>query len=469
MPEQRDLTTRSAEPAVPGLASKLGLFDATMIVMGGMVGGGIFINPYVVAERVHTPALIVGVWVVGGVIALLGAFVYAELGARMPQVGGEYAYLRQAFHPLLGFLYGWVALLVIGPGGAAAVAVTFARYAQHLFKIPVPETVLAAAAVAALILVNCFGVRPGSNVQSLLMVLKSVALTGLIVCGAWFLLGKHPEAQTVAWRPLIGEPVSPGLFAAIGAAMVPVMFSYGGWQTGNFVAAEIRDPRKNLSRGLLLGVAGVVVLYVGANFVYVSVLGPAGLAGSHTPGFAVMQRIAGAKGAQFIAIGITISALGFLSQTVLTYPRLLFAMAEDGLVPHGIARLHPRYRVPTIAIALLGAVTIAAILIGNYEQLLNYVEVMDCLFFGMTALCLFVFRRPAAADDVKADALGNLVLYRMPGHPLTTVIFIGVCWAVTGVTVYRYPVNSLAGFAILFAGVPFYFGWRRLTRKSNAH
>jgi APA family basic amino acid/polyamine antiporter len=467
MSQKANSKRQSEGSSAPRLAAKLGLFDATMIVMGGMVGGGIFINPYVVAERVHTPALIVGVWAMGGVVALLGACVYAELGARLPRAGGEYAYLRDAFHPLLGFLYGWVALLVIGPGGAAAVAVTFARYAQQLLKVGVPEKLLAVAAVAVLTVINCYGVRSGSNVQSLLMILKSVALAGLIAAGAWYLAGRPEIAAARTGSSAMEGHVSLGLFGALGAAMVPVMFSYGGWQTGNFVAAEIRNPRKNLSRGLLLGVAGVVVLYVAANFVYVGVLGPAGLAASHTPGFEVMQRVAGAKGAAFIAIGITISALGFLSQTVLTYPRVLFAMAEDGLMPRGMARLHPRYRVPVIAIALLGAITIAAILLGNYEQLLNYVEAMDCLFFGATAACLFLFRRRDALAGGNSTAQQGG--YRLPGHPLTTILFIAVCWAVVGVTLYRYPSNSLIGFAILLTGIPAYFLWKKLGRKADAH
>jgi len=248
----------AVEPAVTGaprLARRLGVFDATMIVMGGIIGSGIFVNPHVVAERVHSPALIVGAWVAGGVIALLGAFVWAELAVRRPQVGGQYAYLRDAYHPAVAFVYGWALLLVIQTGGMAAVAITFARYFREITHVPLGEPALAALALGLLVAVNCIGVRAGSTVQSALMVLKIVAICALVAAGLFF-AGRPADASAVS-STLHGRDTLLGF----GAAMTPVMFAFGGWQTASFVSAEMRDPRRDLARGLLIGVLGVIALF----------------------------------------------------------------------------------------------------------------------------------------------------------------------------------------------------------------
>jgi len=427
----------------PQLARKLGLFDATMIVMGGIIGSGIFMNPSVVALQVHTPFLILGAWVLGGLFALIAAFIWAELAALRPDVGGQYAYLREAFHPGLAFLYGWVLLLVIQTGGMAAVAVTFARYFVELTNLPISSPYLAAIVLAALTVINCLGVRAGSTVQSILMVLKIVAIAMLVVCG--FLFASRSETSTV----LLDRPPSVDLLTAFGAALVPVIFSYGGWQTATFIAGEIKEPRKNLPRGLIFGVTGVVVLYLAANVVYVSVLGTAGLAASSAPASDVMRRALGDFGARLIAAGIAISTVGFLSQSMLTAPRVYFAMAKDGLFFNLVGMVHPRTRAPIVAIALQGLLAIVIAVLGTYERILNYVVSVDTIFFGLTACCIFVFRRREPGS-----------VNRVPGHPLTTILFIAVCWLVVINTVYRYPENTLIGIAIMVAGIPAYLFWR---------
>ncbi|HEU5412074.1 MAG TPA: amino acid permease [Candidatus Acidoferrales bacterium] len=448
-----------------GLAARLGIFDATMIVMGGIIGAGIFINPYVVAQQVHTPALILGAWIAGGVIALGGAFIWAELAATMPRVGGQYAYLREAYHPLLAFLYGWVLLLVIQTGGMAAVAVTFAQYFLQLAPMHASENLLAISALAILTGVNCLGVRAGSTVQSALMVLKIVAIAALVLFGMIFLAHRGifggPPAPP---RGLLDRPVSFDLVTAFGAALVPVLFSYGGWQTANFVAEEIREPRKNLPRALVTGVVGVILLYLSVNFVCVYVLGSAGLAGTTVPASAVMRVALGSKGSTLIAVGITISALGFLSQSILTAPRVYFAMAEDGLFFRSVAWLDPRRRVPVVAIAVQGLAAILIALSGRYDQILSYVVSMDFLFFGLTATCIFVFRRrtagPAGASRER--------FARMPGHPITTFLFVSICWLVVINTIFKYPRNTAVGFGILLAGIPAYFFWAYQKKRSGA-
>jgi len=435
---------------------QVGLFDATMIVMGGIIGAGIFINPYVVAQQLHTPVLILSVWIAGGVVAILGAFIYAELAARMPEVGGQYAYLREAFHPAVGFLYGWVLLLVIEAGGMAAVTVTFARYLLDLTGWRLTDRAVVVITLACLTLVNCLGVRLGSRVQSILMVMKIGAIATLIAAGLFLVKAPHP-----LWHPVLDRKPSLDLITAIGAAMVPVLFAFGGWQTANFIAAEVKDPERNLSRALVMGVAGVIVLYVGVNFVCVRALGPQGLADTKVPATSVMRIAMGDTGARLIALGIAVSTLGFLSQSILTAPRVYFAMARDKLFFQSVARVTERTHVPVVAIVLQSLWTLVVALSGRYEQILNYVVSMDFIFFGLTGASLFVFRRregPAVKEG-----------YRVPWHPFTTGLFVLACWLVVANTIYKYPMNSLLGMGILLLGIPAYALWaaKQKTQDGN--
>jgi APA family basic amino acid/polyamine antiporter len=430
-----------------GLARRLGLFDATMLVMGGIIGSGIFVTPAEVARHVGTPALIIGAWLIGGVVALAGALVYAELAARKPAVGGQYTYLRDAYGPLPAFLYGWSLLLVIQSGGMAAVAITFARYLNAFVHLPVNDSAVAVAVLALLTLINCLGVRAGSNVQSILMLLKIGAIAALVGAGLWF----APEVS--GFRT--AAPMATSALAALGAALTPVMFSYGGWQTSSFVAGEMRDPARDLARGLLLGVAGVVILYTAVAFVCLHALGAEGLAASKTPASDVMRIALGERGASFIALGIAVSALGFLSQSMLTAPRVYFAMAEDGLFFRSVATVSARTRVPVVAIILQGAAATAIALSGTFGQILSYVVSVDFIFFGLTGAALFVFRHR------REPCTG----FTAPGHPVTTGLFVAACALVVIATVWNNPVNSLIGYAILLAGVPAFLYWRRVNAR----
>ena len=431
---------------------QLGPFDATMLVMGGIVGSGIFVNPHVVALHVHTPALILGVWLMGGVLVMLGAFIWAELATRLPGAGGQYLYLREAYHPCVAFVYGWVLLLVTQTGGMAAVAVVFARYYREITGISWSDSAIAACALLGLTAINCLGARAGSNVQSALMLMKIGAIAVMVAAGLWW-GGVEPMSQ-IRRLPLVGEPVSFGLLGAIGAAMIPVAFAYGGWQTASFVAGEMRDPRRDLSRGLIAGVIGVVLLYLSVNFVCVKVLGPAGLAATATPASAVMRAAWGDRGAQWIAIGIAISTLGFLSQGILTAPRVYYAMARDGLFFQSVGRLSARTGAPVVAIVLQGLAATAIALCGKYEQILNYEVSVDFISFALTAASLFVFRH----KDGGAPADG---IYRVPGHPYTTGLFVLACACIVAATVWTYPSNTVIGLAILLTGIPVYLYWSR--------
>jgi APA family basic amino acid/polyamine antiporter len=434
------------------LARRLTLFDATMIVMGGIVGAGIFMNPAVVAQEVGTPGAALGAWAVGGVFALVGAFIYAELAARRPAVGGQYAYLREAFHPLVAFLYAWTLLLVSQSGGMAAVAMTFARYFRELSGVGLGEGAIALSALGALTAVNCLGVRAGSNLQSVFMVLKIGAVAMLVA------FGFQAAAPMAAATAPEGGSTDVGL-TGFGAALVPVLFAYGGWQTSSFVAGELKSPERDLPRGLLIGVSGVVVLYLLVNYVCIRALGMTGLASTTTPASDVMRAALGDRGATLIAAGIAISTIGFLSQNLLTGPRVYFAMARDGTFFQSVARLHPRTRVPVVAIVLQGAIASLLALSGSYERILGFVVAIDWVFFGLTALALVVLRRRDASR-------GQDATFKVPGHPVTTLAFVAGAWLVVANTIDRFPANALAGLGLLVAGVPVYLFWRRVGVRS---
>jgi basic amino acid/polyamine antiporter, APA family len=420
---------------VPELARRLGAFDATMIVMGGIIGSGIFINPYVVARQAGSTPLIIGSWIAGGAIALVGAFVYAELAALRPESGGQYAYLRDAFHPIVGFLYGWALLLVVQSGGMAAVAVTFARYAKELTGMAMPEWLVAIITLLVLTIINVLGVRSGSNTQTLLMLSKLAALAMLIAAGTFFIR----ESK-------LAETATSGGASGLFAAMTAVMFAYGGWQTSSFIAGELKRPQRDLAIGLLAGVTGVILVYVAVNIVALRVLGPTGLAATTTPASTVMRVAFGERGAQLIAAGIAVSTLGFLAQSMLTAPRVYHAMAQDGLFFESVGRVHPVTRAPHIAIALQGLVAMVIAVSGRYEQILSYVVATDFIFFGLTGLALFVFRR-------RTPAHGG---FRAPGHPVSTAVFTIACWVIVVTTVVRSPIHSAIGLAIVLSGALFY-------------
>jgi len=329
----------------------------------------------------------------------------------------------------------------------AAVAMTFAGYFRELTGSSLTTATVAVGTLLALTAVNCLGVRAGSNVQSALMMLKIVAVAVLVVVGA---------SATVVRReapPVAGGSVP---LVALAAAMVPVLFAYGGWQTASFVSGEMHAPRRDLPRALLIGVLGVVILYVAVNVVCLEVLGPDGLAQTSTPASEVMRRVLGAPGARLIAAGIAVSTVGFLSQGMLTAPRVYFAMARDGVFFRAVAHVSERSRAPVVAIALQGAWASVIALSGRYEQILNYVVALDAVFFGLTGAALLVLRhrepRPASGA------------FRMPGHPWTTILFVGAFWALALNTVFRNPRSAGIGVLILLAGIPAYFLWQRSPR-----
>lgn len=439
------MSSDGASATGPVLARRLGLPDATLVVVGGIVGAGIFLNPSVVARQMASPVWILAAWAAGGLVALMGAWIYAELGSERPEAGGQYVYFREAYHPAVAFLYGWGLLWVIQSGGMAAVAVTFAMYARGLMGWGFDDRLIAVTALLGLTGINCLGVRAGATTQSALTVLKSLAIAGLIAAG---LLGSVSALPA----PASGStpPVPEGdLFLLLGA-LVPVLFAYGGWQTAGFLAGEVRDPARTLPRALVLGITGVITLYLATNLACLRALGPEALAATQTPASDVMRRTLGEPGARWIAVGILVSTLGFLSQGMLTAPRVYFAMARDRLFFPWLARVHPTSRVPVPAIVLQGGVASVIACTGRYETILNYVVSVDFVFFGLAGVCVFLFRRRP----------GSHAGFRVPGHPWTTLAFTAICWLVVADLVRRQPRDSLIGLGILAAGLPAYWFWR---------
>lgn len=417
-------------------ARRLGLFSATMAVIGGVIGSGIFRTPAEVARHLGSSGAILAVWAAGGVVALIGAFCYGALARQFPRAGGGYVYLRETWGPLPAFLYGWGLLLVIATGAIAAVAVTFANYTLEL--VGMSQDFAPPVAVTAIILVsgvNYVGIRPGAVAQNVFTILKLAALAALIGAGL----------SLVPLEGLIPHTPTPG-FAAFGAALVAVLFSYGGFQQTNFIAEEIVDVEKSLPRALLLGVTAVVAVYLLANVAYLRILGPFMLARSAAPAADLMGTVLGPAGRAVIAAGIAASTFGFLTLCIMVTPRVFQAMAADGLFFSQLARLHPVHRTPAAAILVQAAWAILLTLSGTFGRLVNYVSFGDWIFFGLTAAGLY---------RLKARPTG------IPGYPVTPALFILASAAVVLSTVVAAPRDQAIGAGLLLLGIPLYYYWRK--------
>jgi APA family basic amino acid/polyamine antiporter len=432
---------------------RLGVFDTTMVVIGGIIGAGIFLNPAIVAQRVHTSAFILTAWIIGGAVALVGALAFAELGARRPQAGGGYVYLTESFGPLAAFLYGWTFLFIINSGGIAAVSVTFARYSVDLLGIStIYIKPFAVALLVTLAAVNYFGIRSGSITQNIFTVLKLTALAVLIFVGVFLARGGvHATAP--------GETIQGfGVVRALGVALIPVLFAYGGWQYSNNIASEIVDPERTLPKALTIGIAVVIAVYVLANVAYIRALGPAGLAASLAPAADTMRVVVGPVGAALMGLGIIASTIGFVNTGILSAPRMLQAMSADGLFFRFASRLHPRYRTPTGGIVIQAVWAIALALSGTYGQLLDYVVFGDWIFFGLIVATIFAYRRRDAATGITPTA------FRMPGYPVLPALFVTIAAYVVISAIWSNPRNALLGALLIALGVPAFLFWRRQSR-----
>lgn len=432
-----------------GFRRELGLFDAVVIVAGGIVGVGIFANPSNVARVLEAPALILAAWTVGGIVALFGGFVWAELGSRFPNVGGQYVYLARNYPPLVGFLYGVALLFIINGGSLAAVSMIFASYLDRAFIPLGPGGVRAVAALTlvSLTAINVLGVRAGKWTNNTLMAAKVLGIAVLVALA----FGGRPSPASELTD--VGSAAGGNWLGLLLTALVPILFAYGGWQSCASLAGEIRDPSRNLSRANVLGVLLVIALYLSLNVAYLWVLTPSEMAASPALAADMARAVAGDVGARFVSVLILFSSLGFLAVVIMTGARLYYAMAADGLFFARAARLSPRFRTPVFALWFQAGVSLVLMTTNTYDQLLSYVVFADWLFFGLTAAALFIARARGAGDGPD--------VFPAPGHPWTTGAFVLVAFGVVVNTFVVYPVQSLIGSAILAAASGGYVATRK--------
>lgn len=445
-----------APAGVSGLRRELGLLDTTFVVMGGIIGVGIFVNPGAVVRIVEHPGIAMLAWIVGGVLAVIGGLSYAEIGSRLPYVGGQYVYLARGWHPIVGYLYGISKLFIVNAGAMAAIGIVFAQQIDRAFVPLGSERIpwVGAAAIVLLALIQYFGVRPGKRTNNLLMAGKLLGITALLGLAVW----KAPTSVS-DFLPLpnsfgFGGPSLTLLFAAL----VPVLFAYGGWENCSFIAGEIKDPERTLAKGVLLGVFGAVALYLLLNLAYLWVLPPGQVAASTALGADVAEALIGPPGRLFMAALVAVSCLGILSVILLTGPRLFFAMAQDGLFFARFARLHSRYGTPTFAIAIQALAALALIFSNTFDQLLSWTVFADWLFFTATVATIFRLRHIRA---------GGYRIFKAPGHPVTTIVFVAMALAVVVNCFRTAPQQALLGTAILAAGAILYPLLRRRRADSS--
>ena len=430
------------------LKRKLGAFDAAMIVSGAIIGSGIFINSAESAKFLQTSSQLLLVWVLGGIIAFLGGLCFAELGAMFPRTGGQVVYLEKAFSPWVGFLFGWTLFSTIQTGAIAAVAYTCASFIGVFLPLHRLGTVLLAAAIIwVLSLINVLGIRPGSIVQNIFTALKIAALLGLIGYGFFW-----QRPAPFEWGALFPQGFNLGFLSALGLALMPALFSYGGWQNLNFVGGEVKNPSRNIPLAIIAGVAVVVFVYVSSNFVYIKALPIGEIAASSRLASDAMRTMAGPLGATFISLAIIISTFGITNVFVMTGPRVYYVMARENMFLPIASRLHPRYRTPHHSILLQSVWATALLLTNSYGQLLQYVTFGDWIFFGLTALALLALRRKSP---------GMKRPYRTWGYPLVPLVFLAVSAAVVLNVMVSSPLKSALGALIILGGLPIFLFFRK--------
>jgi APA family basic amino acid/polyamine antiporter len=437
------------EPA-HAYARRLNTWDAAMIVIGGVIGAGIFLTPSDVARSTASGTEVLIVWVLGGLLTLTGVLCYAELGARRPQAGGIYVYLREAFGSLPAFLFGWTMALINYPGSVAAVATKFAEYTGKAVGLPPLYTKpLAVGAILFIVGINLFGIRAGAWLQNMFTVLKLLAIA-LLVAAGMILANGHFGLALQASPP----PVTVGYWSFVGA-LLPVLFTYGGFHYLNDLAGEVRDPQRTLPRALALGMIGVVLCYVLVNCAYLVGLGHAGLAASSTPAADVMQRLLGSRGAILMAIGIACSTFGYCSIAIAGGARVLQTMGADGVFFRAAGRIDARTRAPQIALAALGAWAVVLTVSGSFNQLLNYTTVGEWLGHVFGIATLFWYRR---------HFIDQPAPYRVPFYPLLPLIFVITVFGVIMASAIHAPGDAGMSLVIVACGVPAYYGWHYWTR-----
>ena len=441
------------DPALNGasgatLDRTLGFRDLVLIVIGTVIGSGIFIVPATVLTQSGGALGIAGlVWLSAGILSLLGALTYGELGAANPDAGGLYVYIRDAFGPLLAFLYGWTAFFVISTGSVATLAVAFTGYLGQFIDVsPAMAKVIAVLLIAVIAAVNIRGAREGANLQNWSTGLKVVAIVGMSV--ALLLRGHGLAGEHHLWP----KSVTPSLLSGVGLAMISVLWAYEGWQYVTFSAGEARDAQRIFPRAIVIGTIALIAIYLLANLAYVAALGPSSMLGSTRVAADAVSAVFGPTAGKLIAAVILVSMFSAANGIILTAPRLFYAMARDGLFFQKLAEVHPRYRTP--AYSIIAGSTWSALLAvtGTFEQLLTYVVFAGWIFYGLGAVSIFVYRR--RAPDAPRP-------FRVPGYPLTPILFVAAAAAIVLNTLFTQPGRAMVGLSAVLVGIPAYVVWRR--------
>jgi APA family basic amino acid/polyamine antiporter len=431
----------------PKLLRALGLWETSAIAIGIMIGTAIFLVPAEITREVGSPRAAMAVWLVGGLLSLFGALSFAELAAMLPQSGGQYIFLREAYGSLVSFLCGWSFFVSAQTGGIAVLAVGFAEYLRELVALsPWQQKAAAAACIAVFTAINYRGVREGGTVQSILTGLKVATIAALIILA--FVLVRGTPGGPVS-LPL---PKGSSFLASFGLALVAAFWAYEGWNTCTFAAGEVKRPQRNLPLALILGTSAVILLYLGLTLVYYRVLQVPEVAQSTRVAADSAVRILGRSGSLFVTGVIIISTLGSINGSVLAAPRVYYAMANDGLFFRWCTAVHPRFRTPHLALLLQGALAITLVLLGSYEQLFTYVIFAAWLFYALTAFAVIVLRRKM--PDLPRP-------YRVWGYPAVPLVFVVTAvWFLVNMLLER-PAEAGRGCLILLAGIPVYFVWKR--------
>jgi APA family basic amino acid/polyamine antiporter len=446
-------------PLTPGAPTRtlertLGLTDLVLLVIGSVIGSGIFIVPAAVLRQTGGdigPALLV--WLIAGVLSLLGALTYGELGASRPDAGGLYVYIRDAFGPLPAFLYGWTTFFVICTGATATLAVAFASYLGQIVPVsPLVGKLVSIGMILVIAAINIRGTRQGASVQNWSTLAKVAGI--LVMSVALIARGRGFEGDVRIWP----ATMTTSLLSAIGLAMIGVLWAYEGWQYATFSAGEARDPQRTFPRAIVTGTAVLIGLYLLANVAYIAALGPEGVQGSDRVAATSVAALFGPAAGGLIAVVILISMFSAANGLALTAPRCYYTMARDGVFFSKLAEVHPRYRTPAFAIGASAAWAILLAATGTFEQLLTYVVFSGWIFYGLGGLSIFVFRRrePNAART-----------FRVPGYPLTPALFVAASAAIVVNTLATQPGRALIGLAVVLAGAPVYFLWRRSSQGAR--
>jgi APA family basic amino acid/polyamine antiporter len=457
-------------PQEARLVRGLGAWDGALLTLGSVVGTGIFLTTSDMARALPHPGLLLLVWAVGGLLTLAGALTYAELGVLFPRAGGLYHYVKEAYGPLWGFLYGWTAFLVIMSGGIAALAVAFGEYLGSFFpffstrhilvSLPVGGwtwtvsggQVAGALAIVALTAINHAGLREGAWVQGFLTVLKIGAIAAFAALGLAVEAPASPDFLAPA--PLAGG----SLLTAFGVAMIAALWTYDGWYGLTCSAGEVRDPGRNLPRGLILGTVIVMALYLLLNLAYLRALPIADIAAAPRVGEAAATALFGPLGARLVSLAVLVSTFGCLSATILYSSRIYLPMAEDGLFFPSLAEVHPRHRTPVRSLWAQSAWSLVLVFSGTYEQLYTYVVFASVLFHAATAAAVFVFRR--RLPDAPRP-------YKTWGYPAVPALFLLACLLLIGNTLAERPAESLVGLGLVALGIPAFVGFRGRSLKNR--